>query len=283
MSRSFFRWSVAPICFAVGLAIITPTITFAADPAGQSDSAPTRNAEYRVKFISQVVPTEMEGGKEYTLVVQYKNLGPGAWSASENIQLTLADSPDRQSWGTVRGTLDRDAAVRRDEVGTFRATVRAPRKGGTYTLQWQLRSGNSVVGEPTPKSKVTVLDAVSANVAEFVSQTVPGMKKAGEYFTVLERGTVYPITLTFKNNGSVAWTMNKVRLVSQSPTQNIIWAIDQVDLRPNETVDPGEMKSFTFKIITPSRPGIYPLQWQLMDDVGAAFGTPTDKIAVTVR
>jgi len=263
--------------------MLTFTPTFAAEQPGQSEAAPARNVEYRVKFISQVVPTEMEGAKEYTLVVQYKNLGPNTWSGSENIQLGLVDSPDRQNWGTVRGTLDRDATVRRDEVGTFRATVRAPRKGGTYTLQWQLRSGAGPFGEPTPKSKVTVLDAISANVAEFVSQTVPGMKKAGEYFTVLERGTVYPITLTFKNNGSVAWTMNKVRLVSQSPTQNIIWAIDQVDLRPNETVDPGEMKSFTFKIITPSRPGIYPLQWQLMDDAGAVFGTPTDKIAVTVR
>lgn len=273
----------SPLWLATGLAIALSTSALAAadpsDASAATKSAPTG----RVKFISQMLPTEMEGGKEYTILVQYKNVSSGAWSQSDSLQLFLVDSPDRQSWGSVKSTLEKDAAIRVDEVGTFKAIVRAPRKGGSYSMQWQLRNNGSPFGEPTPKMKITVSDAVSANAAEFISQTVPGMKKAGEYFTVLDRGSVYPITVTFKNNGSVTWSADKVRLVSQAPLQNIVWAIDQVDLRANESVEPGEIKSFTFKIITPSRPGIYPLQWQLMDGLGAIFGTATDKIAVTVK
>lgn len=279
MSRSFFHRSASPICLAVGLAITVSTPAFAADPP----TTQIRTTENRVKFISQMLPTEMEGGKEYTILVQYKNVGAGNWSQNDNLQLSLVESPDKAIWGTVRGTQEKESVAKSDDIGTFRAVVRAPRKGGTYSMQWQLRNATSPVGEPTPKMKIVVSDAVSANAAEFISQTVPGMRKAGEYFTVLDRGTVYPITVTFKNNGSVAWSTNKIRLVSQSPAQNIIWAIDQVDLRANELVEPGEIKSFTFKIVTPSRPGIYPLQWQLMDDSGTVFGSPTDKIAVTVK
>lgn len=279
MSRSFFHRSASPICLAVGLAITVATPAFAADPP----TTQIRPTENRVKFISQMLPTEMEGGKEYTILVQYKNVGAGNWSQNDNLQLSLVESPDKAIWGTVRGSQEKESAAKSDDIGTFRAVVRAPRKGGTYSMQWQLRNATGLVGEPTPKMKIVVSDAVSANAAEFISQTVPGMRKAGEYFTVLDRGTVYPITVTFKNNGSVAWSTNKIRLVSQSPTQNIIWAIDQVDLRANELVEPGEIKSFTFKIVTPSRPGIYPLQWQLMDDSGTVFGSPTDKIAVTVK
>jgi hypothetical protein len=235
------------------------------------------------KFISQVLPQNMKAGQEYTAVIQFRNLTNSVWSQNSGIVLGLLNPRNRRAWKISQIELDRKDRVGRKQTATFRFTLKAP-KPGVYNLKWKMRQGRSGwFGDETPVMRITVTPSDVAVNAEFVYQQVPGLRKLGEYFTILEVGKVYPVMLTFKNTGTKTWLPNEMKLKSQNPPGNLHWSVDHISFNNGKPVKPGEIKTFNFKLITPLEPGIYNFQWQMHHNSDGWIGEPSDNVAITVR
>lgn len=238
----------------------------------------------RVKFVTQLVPQDMAAGQEYNLVIQFKNQSGNTWRAEDGIELALV-SNNANAWGLQRVKLEPKEVVQNNEIATFNFTLHAPEQPGQYNMQWRLSRDNSPAGfgEATPLLNITVTDGAPEVGAEFVFQSIPGIKKWVEFYTIFEPGKVYPVTLTFKNVGRKTWTSSEFRLGARDASAETTWSIDQVELKPQDSIKPGEIKSFSFKVIAPLTPGIYPFQWQLQKGKNEWVGESSDKVMVTVR
>lgn len=237
----------------------------------------------RGKFISQVVPQNMQAGKSYDVIFQYKNIGNSAWSKDNGYKLSINNKQHRH-WDTESVELNDNTVVAPGDIATFRVQLKAPDKSGNYSLQWRMLKGKGEwFGDPTPLLKITVQEGAADVNAEFVFQNLPGLLNANEYFSIFDRGEVYPVTLTFKNNGTKPWKAGSFWLASRVANSELIWSTDRIQLKNNETILPGEMKSFSFKVIAPLNPGIYDFQWQMKAGDSNWIGEPTDKVVVTVK
>lgn len=237
-----------------------------------------------IKFVSQVVPDNVQAGQSYTVTIQYKNNTRNALPPN-HYQLGLIKPKSKRTWGVNRIDPVGNRAISPGDILTFRFKIQAPSRPGIYDFQWQLRSNGQWLGEPTPPTKITVRTTgnVTQAQAEFVFQKVPGLKKLGEYYAILERGKAYPVTIMFKNTGSLPWRSTVFSLRAQNPAHNLTWTIDSVDLNADEIIKPGEFKAFKFNILTPAEPGIYNFQWQMYQDGVKWFGEPSENVAITVR
>ncbi len=236
----------------------------------------------QVKFVSQVVPDNMKAGQTYNVTIQYRNEGKASLSGS---YLGSIKPKSKRTWGINVAELPSGKGVAPGGLATFRFQVKAPSRPGNYSFQWQMRDDSRWFGEPTPLMKISVKarEKIVAAEAEFVFQNIPGMKKLGEYYTILERGRSYPVTVMFKNTGTVAWRKPFFSLRAQNPKNNLTWTIDSVELSGDDLVKPGDFKSFGFKILTPLEPGIYNFQWQMYHEGADWFGERSDNVAITVR
>ncbi len=235
----------------------------------------------RVKFISQLLPEKMETSKQYTVVVQFKNNGTSTWSRNKNYKLGLKTR--RGVWNTSTIFMNKSWVVPPGEIVTFQFNLTAPDKPGRYPIQWQMKKGNKWFGEPTPRLTVEVNESKSSSGAEFIYQNVPGVQKIGQLFTVLDRGEIYPVTVTFKNTSEENWTPGHYALSAQNPPNSLTWSVDRVDLKSGEIIRPGEIKSFSFKIIAPLQPGIYNFQWQMLKGFNTWIGEKSENISITVK
>ncbi|MDI1451627.1 S8 family serine peptidase [Polyangium sp. 6x1] len=111
--------------------------------------------------------------------------------------------------------------------------------------------------------------------ARFITQTVPVQVLAGKPF---------PVSLTFKNTGGMeAWTaLDNFRLGSESPQDNTTWGSSRQSLAPDEFVDVGSEKTFSFNALAPSIPGTYPFQWRMLREGVAWFGEPSQLVQIQV-
>lgn len=235
----------------------------------------------RVKFISQLLPDTMNTGQEYTIVVQYKNNGSSTWDSSDGYRLGMLQGSN--TWNQSQISLDKNAVVATGNIATFRFTVQAPETPGIYPMQWQMQIGRRWFGEPTPLQNIKVMESASSSGAEFVYQDIPGLQKIGELYTIFERGNVYPVTITFKNTSEEPWTEGHFSLNAQNPANSLTWSVDRVDLKKNEVIKPGQIKTFSFKVIAPLTPGIYNFQWQMVMGFNSWVGEKSENVSITVR
>jgi uncharacterized membrane protein len=237
----------------------------------------------RVKFIGQVVPSAMDAGGEYTVMVQYKNLGKTTWSGSAGYQLVAQAPANNKTWGVDRVMLDNDA-VGPGEVATIRFRIRAPLQAGDYDFQWQLFNDKlGFFGERTPVQRVVVGGSGRGNDAEFVMQELPGLVNAPTPYTVLKAGQNFQVKIMFKNVGTTVWKPGSHKLTSQKPRNNLNWFIDRVDLGTRDEIKPGEFKTFTFTAVAPPQPGIYDFEWQMYQEGLNWFGAASPTVKITVR
>ncbi len=235
----------------------------------------------RVKFISQLLPNTMATGKTYPTVVQFKNNGTSTWSASSRYRLRLISK--RNIWNVTHIPLNKKDIIPPGKIATFQVKLTAPNKPGNYPIQWRLQKGNTFFGEPTPAQKVRVTQNKAGEHAEFIYQNIPGLNKSGKLFSVLNAGTVYPVTLTFKNNSEKTWKYGSVSLRAKNQKNNMTWSVDRIELNKNESIKPGGLKTFNFNIISPLSPGIYYFQWQMMEGAHKNIGEKSENITVTVK
>ena len=238
----------------------------------------------RVKFISQVVPSAVNIGGEYTVMVQFKNLGKTTWSATNGFMLMSQSPANNRTWGTDRVKLDGNQTVPPGEVATIRFKITAPLRAGEYDFQWQLYQDKlGFFGERTPNQRVVVGGAGRGNDAEFVLQEMPGLVNEPTPYTVLPAGSSFPVKVMFKNVGTTVWKPGQYRLVSQKPANNLTWLLDRAELSAKEEVKPGEFKTFSFNAVAPAQQGIYDFEWQMFQDGIGTFGKPSPTVKITVH
>jgi len=235
----------------------------------------------RVKFISQLLPNTMAADESYSIVVQFKNNGTSTWTRDAGYKLRLISK--KKVWNISRVKMSKGDIVTPGDIATFRFKLKAPSKMGTYPIQWRMQRGRVYFGETTPVQNITITKSKVKKGAEFVYQNVPGLNKSGKLYAILNAGEVYPVTLTFKNTSEKTWRQGLMALNAQKPENNMTWSVDRVEFRKNESVKPGGIKTFNFKIITPLEPGIYNFQWQMVEGFNNWIGAKSENIAITVK
>ncbi len=95
------------------------------------------------------------------------------------------------------------------------------------------------------------------NYASFVSQDISNLVTGN-------MGTTVPVSVTMKNTGGSTWEAGEYVLGSAAPRDNTVWGTNRVVMTPEESVLPGEEKTFTFDVDVPSADGSYYFQWQML-------------------
>jgi len=108
------------------------------------------------------------------------------------------------------------------------------------------------------------------NNAGFVNQNVPSSMQAGSESEV---------KVIMKNSGTVDWGSG-FKLGSQNPQDNQIWSVGRIPV--DETVYPGEAKTFCFNITAPSDPSTYDFQWRMIEEGVEWFGDFTASVEIDV-
>jgi hypothetical protein len=126
---------------------------------------------------------------------------------------------------------------------------------------------------PTPFPTPTPPSGCSGNNSGFVSQSVPIM---------MDAGMSYNVSITMKNTCSNTWTPDRYKLGSQNPRDNVTWGTNRVYLPAGVSVAPGETHTFNFTIMTPTTPGSYNFQWQMVEEGVEWFGELTPNLVIDV-
>ncbi|MBE2227204.1 MAG: hypothetical protein IAE93_07685 [Ignavibacteria bacterium] len=108
-------------------------------------------------FVEQTVPSEMEAGKSYKVMVSYTNTGKTSWDKG-NYRLIMLDAAGNpltgNFWNSYSVSLDETISPGGSKVFNFDVVPYSP---GTYTLQWRLASGEmGLFGDVSNPAVVTV-------------------------------------------------------------------------------------------------------------------------------
>jgi len=237
----------------------------------------------KAKFIAQFVPSHMETGTQYEIMLQFKNTGRSDWSQNAGYQLHAVGND--QPWQIDPIPLGTNGTVvAPGDIATFKFKLTAPMNAGSYPFQWQLKQhGKPLAGDKSPLVNVEVQSARNKRQAEFVMQTLPNLINEGPAFSILKTGQVFPVKIVYKNTGVTTWQPDQLRLIAQNPDRNLTWMIDVVEPASKDPVAPGEFATFEFSVNAPTSPGIYDFQWRLYEKGIGNFGEKTRLVKVTVK
>lgn len=87
------------------------------------------------------------------------------------------------------------------------------------------------------------------------------------------------VLATVQNNGSRTWTRGAYFL--GTPDNSTTWGFHRVDL-PVERVAPGELVTFYLAIRAPIAPGVYPFQFQIVEENVRWVGVPSGLLQISV-
>lgn len=252
--------------------------------APPKDVSVTVKRLYDLSWGTVSVPEVMASGKSYTADIKVTNTGAQIWVAGGNNPFRLSyhwvdTAGNVVVFDGLRTNLSTDVAPGQ-EIRLI-ATIQAPNKTGRYILKWDMVHEGvtwfSSKGVPTKDITVTVTD----DLVRWGTVTVPQK---------MATGTHYQATIALVNDGSVVWPKggtNPVRLSyhwrDASSSQIVIW--DGLRAELPKDVSPGEQVTLTAFLKTPTSPGSYFLEWDLVREGVAWFGwkgSPTLFVPVEV-
>ncbi|MFH1148329.1 MAG: NBR1-Ig-like domain-containing protein, partial [Pseudomonadota bacterium] len=228
------------------------------------------------QYISQSIPSSLSTGESATVAVTMRNNGTSPWTSEAGYKLGTQNPHDNTVWGFgSRVGLAADESVAPGQEKTFTFEIRAPLTPGEHNFQMRMvREGVEWFGEWSTTVVVSVR-GLQPNDSRLVSQNVPNGLAAGETATV---------SLTMKNNGTNTWTSAAGhKLGTQNPHDNTVWGFGRVDLAGDESVAPGQEKTFTFEITAPSTPGNHDFQMRMVREGFEWFGESSTNVVVNVR
>ena len=112
------------------------TVTGPGGTAKYLEKLVTLNQGNSAKFISQNVPSKMNPGATYPVLLTFMNTGTTTWSAGSSFMLGAQNPTDNTSWGLKRVTLANSVAP--GDSYTFSFNVTAPTTNGAYHFQWRM-------------------------------------------------------------------------------------------------------------------------------------------------
>jgi methionine-rich copper-binding protein CopC len=164
--------------------------------------------------------------------------------------------------------LTADDAIATGDSKVFSFTMKAPGRPGTYTTDWKMvKEGGEWFGG-TCSQEVTVR---YANDATIVSNTIPDVMAAGQYYTV---------SIAVQNAGNNSWTkadLYRLGAVGDSDP----FATNRLFLGDNAVASNGQY-TFTFTMRAPSTPGTYTTDWRMLKEGSEWFGEILTKTVTVV-
>ncbi len=108
-------------------------------------------------FDSQVVPTTMTAGQQYSVTVRFRNTGGNTWTKAAGYRVGSINPYDNFTWGMNRVLMNEGDSVAPGEVLALTWTVTAPSTPGSYNFQWlMLHAGVEWFGSPSTNVVVNV-------------------------------------------------------------------------------------------------------------------------------
>ncbi|MCB9653446.1 MAG: right-handed parallel beta-helix repeat-containing protein [Deltaproteobacteria bacterium] len=275
-------------------------------------------------FAGISVPQRMAPGASVRVAVAFRNTGTNAWREALGHRLGSQSPQDNGTWGTGRVLLGADEVVVPGAVKTFEFDVRAPTTPGRYAFQWRMLREGVRWFDASSSSALAEVDVTSCTAscggalcgagdgcggicavgsgccapncgasggaADGCGGTCP-ISQAARFVRMDAPSSLSPdesaeIVVAFENTGNVVWTAAAAyRLGSQMPQDNGLWGTGRVSLDEAASIAPGEIATFRFNIRAPSSPGLYDLQWRMVQDGVAWFGdfTSAQRIGVGAR
>jgi len=199
----------------------------------------------------------MQAGQSYPVTVTFKNTGTMTWEPTVGgHDFLLYDYPNLAStFGLYQVTLPTGTSVSPGQSYTFSFTMVAPTTGGTYTQNYRLAWKSVMwVGQLCTKQIVVTVPAPNS---EFVSDTIP---------TSMQAGQSYPVTVTFKNTGTMTWEPTVGGhdfLLYDYPNLASTFGLYQVTLPTGTSISPGQSYTFSFTMVAPTTGGTYTQNYRL--------------------
>lgn len=159
---------------------------------------------------------------------------------------------------------------------------------GSYRFQIQLSNAQRVLygGKTIYVHGISPIGAANSVIGASGNFRVPLAVRNAQFSAQMLVAAMLPgqsksITVQMRNNGNYTWTAaTNFRLGSQNPANNSTWGIARVNATSD--VAPGQTGTFNFTIKAPATPGVYNLQWQMLQENVAWFGDLTPNQAVKV-
>lgn len=268
-SRSLSRLLILPLSTAFACAqeqaIETGTTTAGACPAGACGATPRLDLS-RVNFSGLPFPTTMDPGEKLPVRAVMQNTGPNPWThgpTTNRIRLFSTHEP-RSFWGEPYEDMATTVPVNGTEP--FDLLLVAPFTPGTYNFEYRMRDSTIPGGFGTNfQTTITVQEQQRAYECQLVSETAPDR---------IGVGRAALSTFTVRNIGTATWLPTTFRLCEND--NHNFGAVNCVNV--TSPVAPGATFTFSWNLLGPATPGIYPLVREItdarVDGVGRFNDTP---------
>jgi hypothetical protein len=225
-------------------------------------------------YFTQVnIPPQIMINQPLNATLQVRNIGTTTWQPDGNMVLGQFDEEFPQLFGATGLALPNAVAPGQTVTLQTNYTPTAPAPEMTFHPIMRTRTPDFEIFAATE----TDTAIITGNNAQFVSQTVTN---------TMDPNQPYPVTITMRNTGVTTWTRaGGYYLVGQNPAHNVLWSVPQVPLGENESIAPGQTKTFTFDVYSPGFPNIYNFRWQMdqmTPNFGELFGEMTQNVQITV-
>lgn len=193
-------------------------------------------------------PSTLKPGESVEVTVVLENTGNLTWKNSGDNEVTLV-KVGTSSLSSVSTLADlEEKEVEPGEEGTFVFTVKAPTKGGSYTLYFQPKMGGS-------NAIVAGSGQIKVTVAESTEQAIVSTTYTDLDFAPGESKTVW---VQVKNNSGKSWatTGSNAFNVVFTPTKGMTVTKPIISLK---TINANVSTKVSFKVTAPTTPGTYNL------------------------
>jgi len=113
---------------------------------------------HAARYISQVVPSAVKAGSQFTVSVTMENVGLNTWTLADGYG--LAPVPGYPTWGITKVPMLAGDSIARGQNKTFTFMCTAPSTAGTYSMRFQMRRDASAFtgffGDKTTVKSITV-------------------------------------------------------------------------------------------------------------------------------
>ena len=154
--------------------------------------------------------------------------------------------------------------------------MKAPETAGTYVTDWRMLQERTTWFGPVLVSKTVTVEAApeepaagSIKVSLIQATTLPEDEQGAKIVnttipSVMLAGQSYTVSVTVKNTGSQVWTAAQGFKLIPLADSALFTSVQTLDV--NDTIAPGQEKTFTFVMSAPTTTGIYNADWQMGQD-----------------
>ena len=237
------------------------------------------------QFVEHNTPTSMVPGDTYVVALRLRNLGSVRWAPGTENAVRVGYRW-REDGGQVHPQQPLFAELANDvasgQVVGVSARVQAPARAGSYTLEWDVQQGEGWLSEQGSKP-------LASSIVVARQQYSPRYG-ADRHPSTMNVGTAYTIRLQLRNDGLLTWSP-----LGRHPVKlGYHWLDSAGRSLKLETVaavlpDPvplGGSTAVNARVLAPTRPGSYTLQWDLLHEGQAWFserGATTLNVPIVVE